>query len=437
MNRAQLTSSKTKSNDENPDPFYTHPVFKQILSPLVEPATDATEAKVDQLLEGLGFLSIGPSTNAKLQVLLSSFLLQAQRLQDRIDRKGGSLLIGWPHDEAYWRIRSKVGYTVAKKLREAMIEHGWITHEIQAERDVYNRTGNAHGYLIADEVPAKARGLEFQSNDSLIYATKVKDSSKKTVDSVVDNRTKALWSLWKSSPLTYGDLKMWTAQRSFSDEALTKGGRFYGPWTSMKPQHRLHCTIDDQPVAEVDVSGMYLTLLFAISGQSPFENTFPDPYQVPSLEGITRKEIKAVINSAIGGGTTHQTQPTKMIKDAGIDQDRLTEIRRSIIPAYACLDALRKSGAPREFYSENLAVHETEIMMRVVETLQQPIFILHDCLICQRYTAKDVGLALQETFFSYCQENGWTPTKPAFTIEYLAGETVEEEVVEGCFNPYK
>ncbi len=430
MNRTQLTSAKTK-------PEIFHPHFNEVLSPLVEPATDATEAKVDQLLKGLGCLNDRPSSNAKLRVLLSSFLLQAQRLQDRIDRKGGRLLIGWPHDEAYWRIRSKAGYTVAKQLREAMIEHGWITHTIQAERDVYNRTGNAHGYLIADEVPAKASGLKFQSNDSLIYATKVNDSSKKTDDREVDNRTKALWSLWKSSPLTYGDLKMWTAPRSFSDEALNKGGRFYGPWTSMKPQQRLHCTIDDQPVAEVDVSGMYLTLLFAISGQSPFQDKFSDPYQLPSLEGITREEIKAVINSAIGGGTTHQTQPTKMIKNAGIDQDRLTEIRRAIIPAYGCLDALRNKGAPGEFYSENLAVHETEIMMRVVETLQQPIFILHDCLICQRDTAKDVGLALQDTFFSYCQENGWTPTKPAFTIEYLAGEIVEEEVVEGCFNPYK
>ena len=167
MNRTQLTSAKTKSKNAQPDPFYTHPVLKQVLSPLVEPATDATEAQIDKLLEGLGCLSDRPTTNAKLRVLLSSFLLQAQRLKDRVDRKGGSLMIGWPHNESYWRVRSQVGYTTAKKLRKAMVKHGWITHEIKAERDVYNRTGNAHGYLIADEVPAKASGLEFQSNDSL------------------------------------------------------------------------------------------------------------------------------------------------------------------------------------------------------------------------------------------------------------------------------
>lgn len=427
MTRTQLTSERTK-----PDVFHHH--FNQVLSPLVEPATDATAAQIDQLLEGLGCLSDRPSSNAKLRVLLSSFLLQAQRLQDRVERKGGSLLIGWPHDEAYWRIRSKVGYKIAKQLRESMIEYGWITHKIQAERDVFNRTGNAHGYLIAADVPAKANGLEFQSNDSLIYASKVRDSSSRTVDSSVDKRTKALWSLWKSVPLIYGDLKMWTATRSFSDEALSKGGRFYGPWTSMKKEQRLQCTISDQPVAEVDVRGMHLTLLFAISGKSPFQNKFADPYQIPSLDGIARKEIKAVINSAIGGGTTQQTKPTKMIKKAGIDQERLTEIRRSVVPTYQCLEVLRKKGTEREFYSENLAWHETNIMMRVVETLQQPIFILHDCLICKRDAAREVGLALQDTFKSYCREQGWTTIKPAFSIEYFVGETVEKELVDGCFN---
>jgi len=428
MNRTKLTSERTK-----PEVFHHH--FKQVLSPLVEPATDATEAQIDQLLEGLNCLSDRPSTNAKLRVLLSSFLLQAQRLQDHVERKGGSLLIGWPHDETYWRIRSKVGYKTAKKLRVAMVSHNWITHEVQAERDVFNRTGNAHGYLIADEVPSKTTGLEFQSNDSLIYASKVKDSSSKTVDSPVDKRTKALWSLWKATPLKYGDLKMWTATRSFSDETLTKGGRFYGPWTSMKKElQRLHCTIGDQPVAEVDVRGMHLTLLFAISGKSPFQGKFTDPYQIPSLDGISRAGIKAVINSAIGGGTTQQTKPTKMIKGAGISQEQLTEIRKSIIPAYECLEVLRRKGADREFYSENLAWHEAEIMMRVVETLQQPIFILHDCLICQRGSAKDIGLALQDTFTSYCQENGWMPIKPAFTVEYLVGDTVKKEVVEGSIS---
>jgi hypothetical protein len=75
--------------------------FKETIAPWFEPATGATEAKIDKLLKGLGCLSDRPSSNAKLRVLLSSFLLQAQRLQGRVDRKCGSFLIGWPHDESY------------------------------------------------------------------------------------------------------------------------------------------------------------------------------------------------------------------------------------------------------------------------------------------------------------------------------------------------
>ena len=75
--------------------------FKETIAPWFEPATGATEAKIDKLLKGLGWLSDRPSSNDKLRVLLSSFLLQAQRLQGRVDRKGGSFLIGWPHDDSY------------------------------------------------------------------------------------------------------------------------------------------------------------------------------------------------------------------------------------------------------------------------------------------------------------------------------------------------
>jgi hypothetical protein len=58
------------------------------------------------------------------------------------------------------------------------------------------------------------------------------------------------------------------------------------------------------------------------------------------FNGIDREEVKAVINSAIGSGTSKQTQPTEMMTVAEITQARLTEIRKQIIPAYDCLKLL-------------------------------------------------------------------------------------------------
>jgi hypothetical protein len=136
------------------------------------------------------------------------------------------------------------------------------------------------------------------------------------------------------------------------------------------------------------------------------------------------------INSAIGGGTWRQYKPTKMMEKQEISQERLTEIRKAIIPAYDCLKALKKG----DMYSENLAIHETEIMMRLVERLQQPIFILHDCLICQQGVALDVGNELQKEYVSYCLEQGWTPILPAFSIEM---KDKDKEYIKGSTKPYK
>ena len=427
MTRTKLISTKTETM-----PF--RPKFNEIVSPQIEPATESSTVAIDQLLTDLGCLGDRPTSNAKVRVLLSSFLMQAQRLEGRVERKGERMIIGWPHDEAYWRIRSQVGYKVAAKLRTALIKHGWMRHEVDAEINLHDGDGSCHGYLIADFVPSKAQGLSFQSNESFIYATKSssEDKKNKVVRPEIDKRTKAIWALWKKAPLTYGDNQhqMWTAHRAFSDAELTKGGRFYGTWTSMRQVERLKCTIDGKPVAEVDMSGMYLTLLCSITGHVPFTTRFKDPYQLPHhFKDIDRSEVKAVINSAIGGGTSKQYQPTKMIKDANISQERLSEIRAAIIPAYECLQSLHKT----EMYSETLAMHEVEIMMRLVERLQKPIFILHDCLICQQDDALDVGKELQKEYVSYCREKGWTPIEPAFSIE-MDGK--EERLVSGQRKPY-
>jgi hypothetical protein len=267
--------------------------------------------------------------------------------------------------------------------------------------------------LIADFVPELAHGIAFQSSE-LTYATKSsakETKGKKVTNEALDKRTTTLWELWKSEPLTLGDLKMWRATRSFSNKELTRGGRFFGPWTSMnKERERLKCTIGGSAVAEVDVSGMYPTLLCAITGHVPFKTRFKDPY---FIEGIEREEVKTVVTSAIGGGTSNQRTLTDLMRKSGLTQERLTEIRRVILPKFEFLRSLKKGVLD----SEALAYHETEILMRVVERLNRPIFILHDCLICKAEEALEVGKEMQKEFVQYCVEMDWRPISPAFTIE--------------------
>jgi hypothetical protein len=76
MTHIKLISTKTETM-----PF--RPKFNEIVSPQIEPATESTVA-IDQLLTDLGCLGDRPTSNAKVRVLLSSFLMQAQRLEGRV-----------------------------------------------------------------------------------------------------------------------------------------------------------------------------------------------------------------------------------------------------------------------------------------------------------------------------------------------------------------
>ena len=409
MNQTKLLSS----NPDRLDLLFESEQFSEVLSPVVQPQAIIDEQQIDHLLIQIGCHSNRPASLSKLRTLMSSFLVQAQRLANRVQRKSGQMVIGWPHDEAYWRTRSEVGYKISIALREALLESGWITHHKQATINLYHGESNCNGYLIADFVPELAHGIAFQSSE-LTYPTKSsarETKGKKVTNEALDKRTTALWELWKSKPLTLGDLKMWRATRSFSNKELTRGGRFFGPWTSMnKERERLKCTIGGYPVAEVDVSGMYPTLLCAITGHVPFKTRFKDPY---FIEGIEREEVKTVVTSAIGGGTSNQRTLTDLMRKSGLTQQRLTEIRRIILPKFECLRSLKKGVLD----SEALAYHETEILMRVIERLNKPIFILHDCLICKAEEALEVGKEMQKEFVQYCVENNWRPISPAFTIE--------------------
>ena len=104
--------------------------FAEVLSILAEPEDEFSISLIDQLLAKLGILSDRPSSNQKLRVLLSSFLIQAHRLKNRKERKGSQMIIGIPSTEDYWRVKSKVGYKVANKFKKALIHKKWIKYKV-------------------------------------------------------------------------------------------------------------------------------------------------------------------------------------------------------------------------------------------------------------------------------------------------------------------
>ena len=107
--------------------------LNEVLSCRVGPKRPEDEAVIDECLQQLGFTKVRGSTQRKLHGLLASFLLQATRLEGRKVKYGEPLIIGWPHAKEYWQGRSEVGYKIARQLRDALVQGGWITYELEAQ----------------------------------------------------------------------------------------------------------------------------------------------------------------------------------------------------------------------------------------------------------------------------------------------------------------
>ena len=407
--------------------YFRPPVLEEVLSCKVDPKRAEDVAVIDEILQGVGLAKVAPSTRRKLQGLLASFLLQAARLEGRRAQYGEALIIGWPHSKGYWQGRSEVGYSVAKQLREALVQTGWITYKLEAQINLHDGEGNCSGYLIRDDVPAIGQSMRFVSSDLVSEIrigkkkgrkgkaqapVEVRDPKRqKMAEAREASRIKGIWKRWAQHPYVVGNVTMTNAQRVFNNADMTRNGRLYGAWTNMKKEQRLKGKIDGMAVAEVDVSGMNLTLLSAMSGEPSFPREFDDPY---ACGWNDRKQVKAYINEMIGAGYHMRWKDGKMCQKVGLTKESLKLLRDEfVLPAFPCLKLLKKGVLD----ALALAYHESEIMLRVVEGLDVPAYILHDCLICRAVDSDLVGSKLQEVFSSYCRENGWAVVLPAYTIE--------------------
>lgn len=412
--------------------------LEEVLSCKVGPKRLEDEAVIDECLQQLGFTKVQGSTRRKLHGLLASFLLQAARLEGRRVQYGEPLIIGWPHSKGYWQGRSEVGYTVAKQLREALVQAGWITYKLEAQINLHDGEGNCSGYLIRDDIPAMGQSMRFVSSDLVSEIrigkkkgrkgkaqapVEVRDPKRqKMAEAREASRIKGIWRRWEQHPYVVGKVTMTNGQRVFNNADMTRNGRLYGAWTNMKKEQRLKGKIDGMAIAEVDVSGMNLTLLSAMSGEISFPREFNDPY---ACGWNDRKQVKAYINEMIGAGYHMRWEAGAMCQKAGLTKESLKLLRDEfVLPAFPCLKLLKKGVLD----ALALAYHESEIMLRVVEELDVPAYILHDCLICRAVDSDLVGSKLQEVFSSYCRENGWAVVLPAYTIEQA---DTEKKIIMG------
>ena len=230
-----------------------------------------------------------------------------------------------------------------------------------------------------------------------------------------------------------------SATRTFHDSRFDAGGRIYGGWTGLdQKDKRLHCAIDGEPVAEIDIRASQPTLLSSLMGyklgglgpKGQWEDVYGELSRladnehwwtvvdntIDKIELIKRNRnvTKGVVMTLIGSGFPLKSKATsELVKDFGLTsegwllfRDRLVET----VPALNELEPRYNNKGQLDGYVNGagfLSYHESEMTLRTVEALLEqdvPAYPVHDCLIVKVSDAVVAAKVFQQVIYDYCKQ---------------------------------
>lgn len=389
-----------------------HPPYEPVFPDLnYEPASAWTTGYLSSLFEQIKYR---PSRRSRHEVhrLLLGILEAALTCEGRAHH-----FVTLPTGPGYYkRQASTLSDQVPRTLRKKLQAAGFIS---ESKRYRYDDWGGGSCTLFATNIP----GIdEYSTNgrvmvDSRSMATVDNKSGRKIKDPLLTqvNNVIRIGDVW------YGEGRIGLAgvNRRFSDYKQKRGGRFYGAYTNRKKDERLaSMSIGGEPVAEVDISNCYLRLLAAMTG-----GEIPDGDLYVDLPGH-RKVAKVLLVEMIGSGdatkgSISRSNIAKLRENHGlVVKSAQPGLARAILSAYPFLSALQKGVLD----GEALAFHESEIVARTIINCHQAYGIhscpMHDCVITKATDAERIKEVLEQTFYDYCSDNGWSRTPFRVGIEY-------------------
>jgi hypothetical protein len=231
-------------------------------------------------------------------------------------------------------------------------------------------------------------------------------------------------TFWKKHPLALPQLGNGVrgyaacATRIFHQGSLQDGGRYYGAWTSMNSSYRLQCTIDDEPVAEIDLNASQPTLFSSMMGMKMEVGAMWEDLYTYALEAVDlndldiedddnprRGKIKQVTMELIGTGNSHKRQEADDSSYTFVDGEfaRYRNGLVKVVPALHFLDTDYFNGAGYISY------HEAQMMTLALHQLKGmgiPAYPVHDCLLVKNSNVDDALNVYRETIRDYIKEEG-------------------------------
>ena len=172
--------------------------------------------------------------------------------------------------------------------------------------------------------------------------------------------------------------------RVFNDEAMTRGGRFYGAWWQNIPsEYRSNITINGKPMVECDYSGLHPSILYAERNLKPLIDPYAGIVDARSSAQHDQKKArdaaKKIFNAMLNAKQPMKSQP-EGVKLSDFDMKwkeashRVLELHKPILECF-----YSDSGARLQRIDADMA---EEIMMHFVTkgTIVLPVqdsFLVH------------------------------------------------------------
>ena len=184
------------------------------------------------------------------------------------------------------------------------------------------------------------------------------------------------------------------------------GGRFYSQhfvesYQVKDNEHRRRMTINDEPVAEIDLRASYLTIFLSMHGIQL--ETTKDPYELPGFGGKARIAVKQWMVATFGNTKPIRRWPERMLKKTPeLSQYRVATINEAVLAKYPTLASWGKPLKGRLLSWADLMFLESEVMFGAMLNLMHihdtPSLSVHDSLIVPASKAEIAEEAIKWTF---------------------------------------
>ena len=255
-----------------------------------------------------------------------------------------------------------------------------------------------------------------------------------------ESRIQRLNDFWLQHPLELPNgHAAASATRVFHDSRLDAGGRIYGGWTGLdQKDKRLHCTIDGEPVVEIDIRASQPTLLSSLlgyklgalgpngewddvygelsrlAGQHHWWTVIDNKIDKIDLIKRNRNVAKGVVMALIGSGLPLKSKATsELVKDFGLTPEGWLLFRDRLVQTIPALNDLEprydQKGQLTGYINGAgfLSYHESEMTLRTLEALIEqdvPAYPVHDCLMVKVSDTIVAAKVFRQTIHDYCKQ---------------------------------